>query len=40
MDVVDYSEDKYNEVKKDVSTLIKSIDFKPDQVLIHPNVCI
>jgi len=36
MDVVDYSEDKYNEVKKDVSTLIKSIGFKPDQVPFIP----
>ena len=36
MDVVDYSEDKYNEIKDSVSKLIKSIGYKPDQVPFIP----
>lgn len=36
MDVVDYSEDKYNEIKDSVSKLIKSIGYKPDKVPFIP----
>ena len=36
MDVVDYSEDKYNEVKDAVSALIKSIGYKPSETPFIP----
>lgn len=36
MDIVDYSEDKYNEIKDSVSALIKSVGYKPDQVPFVP----
>jgi elongation factor 1-alpha len=36
MDVVDYSEDKYNEVKDAVSKLIKSIGYKPEETPFIP----
>ncbi|OWT33886.1 translation elongation factor EF-1 subunit alpha [Methanobrevibacter sp. 87.7] len=36
MDVVDYSEDKYNEIKDSVSKLIKSIGYKSDEVPFIP----
>ena len=36
MDVVDYSEDKFNEVKEEVSNLIKTVGFNPDDVPFIP----
>ena len=36
MDIVDYSEDKYNEIKDQVSELIKTVGFKPDEVPFIP----
>jgi len=36
MDLVNYAEDKYNEVKDEVSTLIASIGFKPSDVPFIP----
>ena len=36
MDLVDYSEDKYNELKEEVSNLIKTVGFNPDQVPFIP----
>jgi len=36
MDLVNYSEDKYNEVKDEVSTLIASIGYKPSDVPFIP----
>lgn len=32
MDEVEYAEDKYNKVKEDVSTLLKQVGFKPDEL--------
>ncbi len=32
MDAVDYAEDKYNKVKEDVSNLLKSVGYNPDEV--------
>jgi len=32
MDVVEYSEDKYNEVKKEVSDLLKAVGYNPENV--------
>ena len=36
IDLVDYSEDKYNEIKEAVSTLIKSVGFNPADVPFIP----
>ena len=36
IDVVDYSEDKFNELKEEVSNLIKTVGFKPDEVPFIP----
>ncbi|MDR2967812.1 MAG: translation elongation factor EF-1 subunit alpha [Methanobacteriaceae archaeon] len=36
MDLVDYSEDKFNELKEDVSNLIKSVGYNPDEVPFIP----
>ncbi|PAV07139.1 translation elongation factor EF-1 subunit alpha [Methanosphaera cuniculi] len=36
MDVVDYSEDKYNELKDEISKLIASVGFKPSEVPFIP----
>ncbi|MCL2157156.1 MAG: translation elongation factor EF-1 subunit alpha [Methanobrevibacter sp.] len=36
MDLVDYSEDKFNEVKEEVSTLIAGIGFKPSEIPFIP----
>ena len=36
MDVVDYSEDKFNEVKEEVSNLIKTVGFNPADVPFIP----
>ncbi|WP_295721705.1 translation elongation factor EF-1 subunit alpha [uncultured Methanobrevibacter sp.] len=36
IDVVDYSEDKFNEIKKDATDLLKSIGYKPDEVPFIP----
>ncbi len=36
MDLVDYSEDKYEELKEQVSNLIKTVGFKPDEVPFIP----
>ncbi len=36
MDVVDYSEDKFNELKEDVSNLIKTVGFNPADVPFIP----
>ncbi|WP_461461962.1 translation elongation factor EF-1 subunit alpha [Methanobrevibacter sp.] len=36
IDVVDYSEDKFNEIKKDAADLLKSIGYKPDDVPFIP----
>lgn len=36
MDVVDYSEDKYNELKDEISKLIASVGFKPSEVPFVP----
>jgi len=36
MDLVDYSEDKFNELKEEVSTLIKSIGYNPAEVPFIP----
>ncbi len=32
MDAVDYAEDKYNKVKEDVSNLLKTVGYNPDEV--------
>ena len=36
MDMVDYKEDRYNEVKEEVNKLLKSVGFKPDMVRFVP----
>src|SRR5512147_521785 len=36
MDVVKYDEKRYNEVKKDLSDLIKMVEYKPDETLFIP----
>jgi elongation factor 1-alpha len=36
MDIVDYSEDKYNEVKEEVGTVLKSIGRNPDEIPFIP----
>ena len=36
MDLVDYSEDKYNELKEEVSNLIKTVGFNPAEVPFIP----
>lgn len=36
MDLVDYAEDKFNEVKEEVSTLIAGIGFKPSEIPFIP----
>ena len=36
MDMVDYAEDKFNKVKEDVSGLLKSVGFKPDEISFVP----
>ncbi|WP_308575447.1 GTP-binding protein, partial [uncultured Methanosphaera sp.] len=36
MDVVDYSEDKFNELKDEISKLIASVGFKPSEVPFIP----
>ena len=36
IDLVDYSEDKYNEIKEAVSALIKTVGFNPDDVPFIP----
>ena len=37
MDSVDYSEDRFNEVKEDVSTLLKMVGYKPDGINFIPT---
>ncbi len=37
MDSVDYSEDRFNEVKEDVSTLVKIVGYKPDDINFIPT---
>lgn len=36
MDLVDYNEEKYNALKEDVSSLIKTVAYKPDQIDFIP----
>ncbi len=36
MDTVDFAEDKYNKVKEDVSNLLKTVGYNPDQVAFIP----
>lgn len=36
MDMVDYAEDKFNKVKEDVSALLKTVGFKPDEIDFVP----
>ncbi|MDO5851400.1 MAG: translation elongation factor EF-1 subunit alpha [Methanobacteriaceae archaeon] len=36
MDLIDYSEEKYNDLKAEVSNLIKSVGFKPSEVPFIP----
>ncbi len=36
MDLVDYAEDKFNEVKEEISTLIAGIGFKPSEIPFIP----
>lgn len=36
MDVVDYSEEKYNELKEEISNLIKTVGYKPSDVPFVP----
>ncbi|MBT3691285.1 translation elongation factor EF-1 subunit alpha [Candidatus Woesearchaeota archaeon] len=36
MDTVEYSEDKYNKVKEDVSNLLKTVGYNPDEVAFIP----
>ncbi len=37
MDSVDYSEDRFNEVKEDVSALVKIVGYKPDDINFIPT---
>ncbi|MFP4045492.1 MAG: translation elongation factor EF-1 subunit alpha [Candidatus Aenigmatarchaeota archaeon] len=37
MDTIDYSEDKFNDVKKEVTKVLKSIGFKPDEIPFIPT---
>lgn len=37
MDMVDYSEEKFNAVKEQVSTLLKSVGFNPDEIPFVPG---
>ena len=37
MDSVDYSEDRYSEVKEDVSALLKMVGYKPDDINFIPT---
>ena len=37
MDAVDYAEDKYNKVKEDVSNLLKTVGYNPDEVAFIPS---
>lgn len=37
MDSVDYSEDRFNEVKEDVSALLKMVGYKPDDINFIPT---
>lgn len=37
MDSVDYSEERFNEVKEDVSTLLKMVGYKPDGINFIPT---
>jgi len=37
MDSVDYSEERFNEVKEDVSTLVKIVGYKPDDINFIPT---
>lgn len=36
MDMVDYAEDRFNKVKEDVSALLKTVGFKPDEIDFVP----
>lgn len=36
MDAVDYAEDKFNKVKEDVSTLLKTVGYNPDEIAFIP----
>ncbi len=37
MDMVDYAEDKYNKVKEDMSNLLKSVGYNPDETPFIPG---
>ena len=37
MDTVDYKEERFNEVKEDVSTLVKIVGYKPDDINFIPT---